>query len=59
MRHRDREVTAKTNISGIVNGHLMSGSVVATFNTGRGGRSSCEFAHLPPNFTPATFGNQT
>jgi hypothetical protein len=54
-----KDVTARTTISGIVNGHPMKGDVVASFNPGRGGRSSCQFSQLPPRFTPATFGNQT
>jgi hypothetical protein len=51
------DVTARTNISGVVNGHPTKGTVLASFNTGRGGRSACEFTHLPPGLTPATFGN--
>jgi hypothetical protein len=54
----DLNVTARTNISGVVNGHPTKGSVMASFNTGRGGRSACEFTHMPPGLTPATFGNQ-
>jgi hypothetical protein len=54
-----KDVTARTSISGIVNGHSMKGEVVATFEPGRGGRSSCQFSQLPPSFTPATFGNLT
>jgi hypothetical protein len=54
-----RDITARTTISGIVNGHEFKGKVKASINTGLGGRSSCEFSHLPPKFTPATFGNQT
>ncbi len=55
----DVTVTARTTVSGIVNGHAMKGNVLATFNTDRGGRSACKFPILPPGFTPATFGNQT
>jgi hypothetical protein len=54
-----REITARTTISGIVNGQTMKGNVLASFNTGRGGRSACEFSQLPQGFTPATLGNQT
>jgi hypothetical protein len=54
-----KEITARTSISGLVNGYAMKGNVLATINTDRGGRSSCEFSLLPPRFTPATFGNQT
>lgn len=53
-----KDVTAHTSISGIVNGHAFKGKVDAVINTGQGGRSSCEFSHLPPGFTPATLGNQ-
>ncbi len=54
-----KDITARTTISGIVNGHAMKGTVLASFNPDRGGRSACEFSQLPPRFTPATFGNQT
>jgi hypothetical protein len=54
-----REVTARTTISGFVNGQPMKGKVVASLDTGRGGRSSCEFSHLPAGFNPATFGTHT
>jgi hypothetical protein len=54
-----REVTARTIISGFVNGQPMKGKVVASLDTGRGGRSSCEFSHLPAGFNPATFGTHT
>ena len=57
MMHTD--ITARTTISGIVNNHAMRGTVLATFNPNRGGRSACEFEQLPPDFTAATFGNQT
>jgi hypothetical protein len=53
-----KDIMARTSISGIVNGHVMEGNVLAVFNPDRGGHSSCEFPQLPPNFTPATFGNQ-
>jgi hypothetical protein len=53
-----KDITAHTRISGLVNNHAFTGKVDAVINTGRGGRSSCEFTHLPPGFTPATLGNQ-
>jgi hypothetical protein len=55
----DTEITARTTISGIVNGQTMKGHVLASFNTDGGGRSSCEFTALPETFNPGTFGNQT
>ena len=54
-----REVTARTTISGFVNGKPLKGNVVATLETDRGGRSSCEFSHLPARFNPATLGTHT
>jgi hypothetical protein len=54
----DIDITAKTTISGIVNGSAMEGKILASFNTGRGGSSSCEFSQLPAGFTPGTFGPQ-
>jgi hypothetical protein len=53
---RDIEVTAKTTISGSVNGSPIAVDVVATFNTGRGGSSTCKFTQLPTGFTPASLG---
>lgn len=50
------DVTAKTAISGIVNGSPIEADVVATFNTGRGGSSTCKFKEMPPRFNPATLG---
>jgi hypothetical protein len=50
------EITARSIISGVVNGQAMKGNVVAWLNTDVGGRSSCEFSNLPRGFTPATFG---
>jgi hypothetical protein len=55
----DKSVTVRTTISGMVNGEAMKGRVVATLNTGQGGRSSCSFSRLPTGFTPATFGTHT
>jgi hypothetical protein len=50
------EITARTIISGIVNGQAMKGTVLASLDTDAGGRSACEFSSLPRGFTPATFG---
>jgi hypothetical protein len=49
-------VTARTAISGIVNGQPIKGTVQASLDTDLGGRSSCEFSELPLGFNPATFG---
>ncbi len=54
--HGDREIVSRTRVTGTVNGSVVAGTVSATFNTGGGGRSSCEYAQLPPNFTPGTIG---
>jgi hypothetical protein len=54
-----REVTARTIISGFVNGKPIKGNVVASLDIDRGGRSRCEFSDLPEGFNPATFGTQT
>ena len=56
---RDIDVTSKTTYSGVVNGSPMEIDVVATFNTGRGGISTCTFTKLPPTFNPATLGTHT
>jgi hypothetical protein len=53
---QDIDVTAKTTLSGIVNGSPIEADVVATFNTGRGGSSTCKFKEMPPRFNPATLG---
>lgn len=58
-RQRDVDVTARTAITGTVNGSPLAVSVVATFNTGRGGTSSCRFTALPTGFNPATLGTHT
>jgi hypothetical protein len=50
------EITVRTAISGIVNGEMMKGNVLASLNTDVGGRSACEFSDLPRGFTPAAFG---
>lgn len=57
--NRDIDVTAKTTLSGIVNGNPMEVDVLATFNTGRGGSSTCKFTKLPTGFNPATLGTHT
>ncbi len=49
-------VTARTVISGIVNGELMRGTVEATLDTDQGGNSACDFSDLPRDFTPGTLG---
>ena len=56
---KDVDVVSKTVISGMVNGSAIDGTVNATFNTGRGGRSTCEFVKLPPKFTPGTLSTHT
>ena len=55
----DREIVSRSTISGSVNGSVVAGTISAAFNTGRGGRSTCEFAQLPEGFTPGTFGTHT
>ena len=56
---RDIDVTAKTTVSGIVNGSPIEVDVLATFNTGRGGSSACRFTKLPAGFNPASLGTHT
>jgi len=53
------DVVVRTNISGLVNGEVFKGSVSASINTGRGGRSLCEFSELPRGFNPGTFATHT
>jgi hypothetical protein len=53
---RDVDVTSKTKYSGTINGSPISIDVVATINTGRGGRSSCIFTTVPSGFNPAVLG---
>jgi hypothetical protein len=53
------DIVSRTVISGSINGTAFEGRVSAILNTGRGGRSTCEFARLPPNFTPGTCATQT
>ncbi len=56
---QDIDVTAKTTISGTVNGSPLAVDVLATFNTGRGGSSTCTFTKLPTGFNPASLGTHT
>jgi hypothetical protein len=56
---QDIDVTAKTTISGNVNGSPLEADVVAIFNTGRGGSSTCKFTKIPAGFGPATLGTHT
>ncbi len=55
-RDHDRsvDILSRTVITGSVNASPFEGRVSATFNTRRGGTSSCEFDKLPTSFTPAT-----
>ncbi len=56
---RQVDIVSRTTITGSVNGSPLEGRVSATISSSRGGRSTCEFPHLPPGFTPGTFGPQT
>jgi hypothetical protein len=56
---RSVDILSRTVITGSVNGGPFEGSVSATFNTRRGGSSSCEFAKLPTGFTPGTINTHT
>lgn len=58
-RTRDIDVTARTTMSGTVNDSPIEVDVLATFNTGRGGSSTCTFTKLPTGFNPATLGTHT
>ena len=55
----DADVVSRTRITGSVNQSPVEGTISATFNTGRGGTSTCRFAQLPPRFNPGTFGTHT
>ena len=55
-RDRDIDVTARTTMSGVVNGSPLEATVVATINTGRGGSSTCTFTKTPTGFNPASLG---
>lgn len=59
VKHQDIDITSRSTISGSVNGSAVEGKISATFNTGRGGSSTCDFSHLPVGFNPATFGTHT
>jgi hypothetical protein len=50
------EITARSVVSGIVNGQALKGNVLAWLNPDLGGRSSCEYSELPRDLTPAAFG---
>jgi hypothetical protein len=58
-RQQNIDVTAKTIVSGNINGSPIEVDILATFNTGRGGSSTCTFTKLPPDFNPATLGTHT
>lgn len=58
-RVRRIDVVSRTVISGSINASAVKGRVSATINTGRGGRSTCEFEQLPPSFTPGTLATHT
>ena len=57
--NQDRDITARTTIEGFVNDSAVKGEVLANFNTGTGGSSTCTFSLLPENFLPSTFGTHT
>ena len=56
---KDKDITSRSTITGLVNGSAVEGKISATFNTGRGGSSTCEFSQLPEGFNPGTFGTHT
>jgi hypothetical protein len=58
-RQQNIDVTAKTTVSGFVNGSPIEVDVLATFNTGRGGSSTCTFTKLPADFNPGSLGTHT
>ena len=53
-RPGDVDIVSRSAIRGSINGSPFEGSISATFNTGKGGSSTCEFGQLPPRFTPGT-----
>jgi len=55
-RRHSIDILSRTEISGSINNAAFKGSVTATINTGRGGRSACVYEQLPPLFTPGTLG---
>lgn len=59
QRVSKKSVTARTAISGTVNGQTMQGKVLATIDPDRGGKTACEFSTLPKGFNPGTFGTHT
>lgn len=48
------DIVSTSAVDGIVNGLPLKATVSATFNTIRGGHSSCTFTQLPTGFTPGT-----
>jgi hypothetical protein len=56
---RDLDIVSNSSITGMVNGEAVEATISASFNTGRGGRSTCTFSKLPQGFSPATFGTHT
>jgi hypothetical protein len=59
FRHAAIDISAETSVSGTVNGSPMEGNVLASFNTARGGSSTCTFSRLPAGFTPGTLGTHS
>lgn len=59
VRVHNIDIVSRTAISGSINGSAFESRVSATLNTGRGGRSTCEFIRLPPKFTPGTCATHT
>jgi len=53
---QDIDITARTTVSGGVNGGALEATVVASINTGRGGTSTCTYTKLPSGFNPAVLG---
>jgi hypothetical protein len=54
VRSGDLELVSRTRVAGTVNGAAVVGAVTSTIQTGRGGRSSCEYSQLPGGFNPGT-----
>jgi hypothetical protein len=48
------DIVSRSVIRGSVNGSPLEAEVLATFNTRRGGNSTCVFSALPTGFTPGT-----
>ena len=55
-RVKDMDVTSKTKYAGTINGSPVSIDVLATINTGRGGRSTCTLTNGPSDFNLAVLG---